>query len=127
MQFDYPDANVHAEKRAVTTTPMQKLFLLNSPFMLDRAKTLSARLARKRGGDRKRVREAYQLLFSREPEREEIQIALQFLQKRPADVSPSPGGEGGLSAQADGSSGKMSRWEEYAQILLASNEMLYVD
>ena len=33
MQFDYPDANVHAEQRAVTTTPMQKLFVLNSPFM----------------------------------------------------------------------------------------------
>jgi len=126
MQFDYPDANVHAEKRAVTITPMQKLFLLNSPFMLDRAKTLSARLARKRWGDTKRVREAYQLLFSREPDREEIQIALQFLQKRPADVSSSSWREGGLP-QADGPSGKMSRWEEYAQILLASNEMLYVD
>ncbi|HEV8542439.1 MAG TPA: DUF1549 and DUF1553 domain-containing protein, partial [Verrucomicrobiae bacterium] len=34
MQFDYPDANVHAEKRTVTTTPIQKLFMLNSPFVL---------------------------------------------------------------------------------------------
>ena len=33
MQFDYPDANVHAEKRSVTMTPMQKLFVLNSAFM----------------------------------------------------------------------------------------------
>ncbi len=35
MQFDYPDANVHAEKRSVTITPMQKLFMLNSPFMVE--------------------------------------------------------------------------------------------
>src|SRR5438876_7215273 len=32
-QFDYPDANVHGEKRSVSTTAMQKLFMLNSPFM----------------------------------------------------------------------------------------------
>src|SRR5204862_8305168 len=70
MQFDYPDANVHAEKRAVTTTPMQKLFLLNSPFMIERAKALSARLAKVRGSEKKRVQEAYQLLFNREPDRE---------------------------------------------------------
>jgi len=95
MQFDYPDANVHAEKRAVTTTPMQKLFLLNSPFMLDRAKALSQRLTANRVSERKRVQQAYQLLFNREPDREEMQIALQFLQKRPANVPPSPGSEGG--------------------------------
>ena len=34
MQFDYPDANVHAEQRSVSTTATQKLFMLNSPFML---------------------------------------------------------------------------------------------
>src|SRR5262249_48285781 len=39
-QFDYPDANVHAEKRSVTSTPTQKLFMLNSPFMLARARAL---------------------------------------------------------------------------------------
>src|SRR5262249_32611338 len=46
MQWDYPDANVHAEKRSATTTPMQKLFVLNSPFMLARAKALAARVKR---------------------------------------------------------------------------------
>ena len=44
MQFDYPDANVHAESRSTTTTAMQKLFALNSPFILDCAKSLSQRV-----------------------------------------------------------------------------------
>ena len=127
MQFDYPDANVHAEKRAVTTTPMQKLFLLNSPFMIERAKALSGRLAKVRGSERKRVQEAYQLLFNREPDREEMEIALKFLRKPAANASPSPGGEGKGEGGLPASSGGMSRWEEYAQILLASNEMFYVD
>ncbi len=108
MQFDYPDANVHAEKRAATTTPMQKLFLLNSPFMVERAKALAARLtADRKQSNKSRVEQAYRLLFSRDPEYVETKMALEFLRK-PATA-------------------EMSRWEEYAQILLASNEMFYVD
>ena len=108
VQFDYPDANVHAEKRAVTTTPMQKLFLLNSPFMIDRAKALAARIsAGHKTSDARRVEKLYQLLFCRAPDQPETRLALEFLRKPPV--------------------GQMTRWEEYAQILLASNEMFYVD
>src|SRR2546422_3637538 len=60
MQFDYPDANVHAEKRSVTTTALQKLFVLNSPFMLSQAKALAARLTSKpQESNRARVDRAY--------------------------------------------------------------------
>jgi hypothetical protein len=108
MQFDYPDANVHAEKRSATTTAMQKLFVLNSPFMIQRAKALAERL---RSEPTRRepfqIQRAYQLLFAREPSSEETGLALDFLHK-PAR-------------------GELSRWEQYAQLLLASNELLYVD
>jgi hypothetical protein len=110
LEYDYPDANVHAEKRASTTTAMQKLFLLNSPFILDRSRALAARLrSRPEEGDRERVRRAYLLLFSREPQEEEAELALRFL-RGPAEESSS-----------------MPRWERYAQVLLASNEMWYAD
>jgi hypothetical protein len=106
--FDYPDANVHAEKRSVTTTPLQKLFVLNSPFMLARSKALAARLtASAQEDDAARVKRSYRLLFGREPEAAEVGLALSFL-RRPAPAGP-------------------TRWEQYAQVLLASNEMLYVD
>ena len=110
MQFDYPDANVHAEKRAVTTTAIQKLFLMNNPFMLSESKMLATRLeatGRSSANDKKRIEEVYALLFGRAPETVEMKLAIEFLH-RPA---------------ASG----MSRWEEYAQLLLASNEMMYVD
>jgi hypothetical protein len=108
VQFDYPDANVHAEKRAVTTTPVQKLFLLNSPFMLSRAQALAARLTgNPKERDSARVQRAYQLLFGRAAERAELKMGLEFVHK-PAVA-------------------EMSRWEQYAQILLALNEMFYVD
>jgi hypothetical protein len=110
MQFDYPDANVHAEKRAVTTTPMQKLFVLNSPFMIERAKSLARRLtADAKESDRKRIERAYELLFARSPDKTELKAGLAWLRK-PAEASM-----------------KLTRWEQYAQVLLASNEMSYVD
>jgi hypothetical protein len=107
MQFDYPDANVHAEKRSVTTSPSQKLFMLNSPFILARAKAFSDRLAASADTDAGRIHNAYRILFSREPDRDELSVALAYLNK-PA-------------------SGDISRWDRYAQMLLVSNEMLYVD
>jgi hypothetical protein len=107
MQFDYPDANVHAEQRAVTTTAMQKLFMINSPFMIQRASALSARLEKEACEEEERVEHAYKLLFGRTASNAERSAALEFLEE-------APGAE-------------LSSWEQYAQVLLASNEMLYVD
>ena len=108
MQFDYPDANVHAEKRSVTTTATQKLFVLNSPFMLAQARALAARLtASSRESNLSRVERAYQLLYGRLASSAETKLALEFLGKAETPEMP--------------------RWEQYAQTLLAANEMLYVD
>ena len=108
MQFDYPDANVHAEKRGTTTTAIQKLFLLNSPFLIERAKHLAARVAAEAGPDEKaQIRQFHHWLFNREPDLDELQLAHEFL------VKPILG--------------ELSRAEQYAQLLLASNELWYVD
>ena len=108
MQLDYPDANVHAEKRTVSTTATQKLFMLNSPFMITQAHALADRLtADPKENNARRIQNSYRLLFGREPEKSETELALAFLRKPDAS--------------------EMSRWEQYAQLLLVSNEMLYVD
>jgi hypothetical protein len=105
MQFDYPDANVHAERRAVTTTPIQKLFVLNSPFVLDCAERFAQRTDC--STPRERIRRAYQFLFGRNPHPTEERAALDFLAK-PEDS-------------------EFTRWQQYAQVLFASNEFSYVD
>jgi hypothetical protein len=110
MQFDYPDANVHAEKRSGTNTATQKLFMLNSPFMLAQSKAFATRVAADAGeSGEARVRRAFRLLYAREPDGDELKLAADFL-GRPA-------------TQAGG----MTRWEQYAQALLISNEAMYVD
>jgi hypothetical protein len=114
VQFDYPDANVHAEKRSVTSTPAQKLFMLNSPFMLQQAKALAERLHHDApADDAARIDRAYRLVFARPPEPEELSLGLGFLH------GPAPA--------VDGATPAPTRWEQYAQILLASNEAMYVD
>src|SRR5262249_30624163 len=95
-QFDYPDANVHAEKRSVTTTPTQKLFLLNSGFMQSRAKALAARVAAYSTEVIARVRQVYRMVYSRNVDPAELRLALIFLHG-PASTG-------------------MTRWEQYAQI-----------
>ncbi len=112
MQFDYPDANVHAEKRAITTTAMQKLFALNSPFILDCAKSFAARVTSQTKRQEVQIRQAYRLLLGREPDATEVKMGLEFL-KSPQGRAPS--------------SPDFGRLEQYAQALMISNEMLYLD
>ena len=104
-QFDYPDANVHVAKRAVTTTPTQKLFAMNSEFIIGQAEALAAKLDQ--GALESRINEAYLSLFAREAKPAEIKLAVKFLDG-PKNES-------------------LSRWAQYTQVLLASNEFLYLD
>ena len=108
--FDFPDANVTSATRTTTTVPQQQLFVLNSDFFVRQAKNLAGRLQTEAGGDLKsKIAYAYQLLFSREPDEQEVELAQVFLQQ------PNEG------------NAKLSRLEQYAQALLASNEFLYID
>jgi Protein of unknown function (DUF1553)/Protein of unknown function (DUF1549) len=103
--FDFPDPNAHSARRAETVTPLQKLFVMNSPFMLRQAECLVERLSREAGATNDaRVERAYRLLFGREPGDEERRLAMEFLNS-PAENS----------------------WVQYAQVLLASNEFLMLD
>jgi cytochrome c553 len=111
--FDFPDPNITSERRAVTTVPLQQLFVLNSDFMVRQAKALAARVQGSTGGDEPvRVAQAYRLVFGRCATPEEIQFGVEFLTA--ADSSE--------SAQS-----ALTRWEQYAQVLLAANEFTFID
>ncbi len=103
---DFPDPTTHNPTRLPTTTPLQQLFTLNSPLVQQQAAALARRLhAEAPGGDEERIGRAYPLLFGRPATAAEVRLGREFL----------PGGP----------AGKM--WDEYAHVLLASNEFLFVD
>ncbi len=107
--FDFPDANVTADKRVSTTVPQQQLFALNSEFVAIQAKAFAARIEQLGKTDAERVAAAYRLAFQRAPEPREVELAERFLRLPPA------------------ANDQLSRWQQYAQALLASNEFLHVD
>lgn len=114
-RFDFPDPNAHNPRRSQTTTPLQKLFVLNSPFMVRQADALADRLlapkleSNAETTDAERVNAAYAWLFGRPAEVDEVAWAVEFV------------------SQAKDEEQRTGLWKEYAQVLLASNEFLMLD
>ncbi len=96
--FDFPNPLATSEARMPTNVPPQRLFLMNSPFVEERAKSLTAR---SEGPLEARVTRLYRLLFGRQPEARELAKAKEFL--------------------------AASDWTSYARALLGSNEFLFVN
>jgi hypothetical protein len=111
--FDFPDANITSEARTETTVPQQQLFVLNSPFFVAQARAVADRLRKEETDDEARVRRAYLLLYGRPVKDMELRIGLSYLS---APDDPAHSGKN-----------QLTRWERYAQVLLAANEFLYVD
>jgi hypothetical protein len=113
--FDFPDANITSDKRSETTVPQQQLFVLNSPFMVEQAKALSARLLADHGlqEDAARVNRAFLLAYSRPATSDETEAVCGFLR--------------GEDSEETKAVNKLSRWERAAQAILGANEFLYTD
>jgi hypothetical protein len=106
FDFAVPDQSV--ERRPMTTVPQQALFAMNSPFMSEQAKALAARTDKLTGDAR--VRELYRLVFARNPDASEIQVGLRFLEAPPGSERS-----------------QLTPWQQYAQVLLMTNEVMFVD
>jgi hypothetical protein len=112
--FDFASPDTHSPQRYETTVPQQALFLMNSPFVIEQARALANRADVLAPTEtRERIAYLYGLLYARPPTDGEVGIGLRFLEP-PAGDPP-----------AEGS--KLSAWEQYVQVLLLSNDFLFVD
>jgi hypothetical protein len=66
--------------------------------------------------DEQRIRTLYRLLYSRLPSDEELELGRVFLAAASASAN-TPSGE----------KSSLSRWEQYAQVLLSANELMYIE
>lgn len=108
---DFPDPVSHSGSRMPTTTPLQQLFVLNSSFLQGRAAALAGRVLREHPQDTPaQIRAVHRWLFAREATDEEIGIGSEFLATSQSD--------GVIADQA---------WRHYAQALLATNELQFVE
>ncbi|MCC2672841.1 MAG: Protein of unknown function (DUF1553)/Protein of unknown function (DUF1549)/Planctomycete, partial [Armatimonadetes bacterium] len=113
--FDAPSIVFNCTFRTPTTVPLQSLTLLNSTFVRARAAGLAARLAKEGGPDRAaRIRRAFVLVRSRQPDARELADAERFLAAQVAEYGGAPKGE-------------QPAWTDFCQSLLASNAFLYIE
>lgn len=108
--FDFAGPDQSAARRPETTVPQQALFGLNSPFVLEQVRGVLADAEIQSTADpEKRIRSLYRRILTRDPSPGELDLGLRFV-------------------QSDGmSDSQLSTWEQYVQILLLTNELMFVD
>lgn len=112
--FDFADPVQSCERRAQTTVPQQALFAMNSAFVIEQAKALAAQGDGAGRDARSRVASLYQRVLTRHPEAAEIESALRFLEQA-------------ARGKEDDKDSDLGEWEQLAQVLLLTNELLFVD
>ncbi|MDY3552586.1 PSD1 and planctomycete cytochrome C domain-containing protein [Gemmata sp. JC717] len=107
--FDVANPDTHSPQRFQTTVPQQALFLMNSPFVQEQAKSLAARkeVAAAKTAAAK-VTTLYRLALSRNPTADELALATRFV-------------------AGDDPKSAFGAWPQLAQVLLLSNEFAFVD
>jgi hypothetical protein len=108
--FDFPSPDASIAERPETTVPQQALFAMNSPFVINQAKLLAERSeVASVPTPVEKVTALYRLALQREPNSEERESAVAFVSQ--------PKSEGA----------ELDRVQELAQVLLLTNEFLFID
>ena len=108
--FDIASPDSSTPRRPRTTVPQQALFLMNSPLVIEQAQAVAAALPQGDSiDDGQRIAALYRTVLQRPPTSDEEAIGREFI------------------AAAQGGDMKLSAWEQYAQLLLLTNEVMYID
>ncbi len=105
--YDFPDVSQHVPGREVTTTPLQQLFVFNSPFFIRQAKVLAGHIDAN-ADHATAISGIYRRVFARKPSKKELAIGQAFLAAR---LKTHP-----KTARSD-----------YCQAILATTELIFVD
>jgi hypothetical protein len=117
--FDFANPDLHVAVRHETTVPQQGLYFLNGSFAADRARAL-ARIGHGLP-DRARIQDLHRRLFQRAALPSEVDAGLTFVAAAERDPDrPHPPRIGPPEA-------RLGPWEQYAHVLLLSNEFAFAD
>jgi hypothetical protein len=109
--FDFGDATTSNEARAQTNVAPQALYMMNSGFVDDRARSLARDLLGREPDAAQRISRAWFRILGREPAAGETRAALDYIAGFP---------------RAGGNGGALRAWTSFCRSLIASNEFLYV-
>jgi len=81
--FDFPDCGQIRSKRPISTTPLQALNLMNSPFVVEQAKAIADQALEETGGENQAaVIRCFERLVARMPEAEELRLGMQLASRQ---------------------------------------------
>jgi cytochrome c553 len=116
--FDFASPDATSAQRFVTTVPQQALFMMNSPFLIAQSKAAAAHTAPAHApATADDVRRLYRKVLARDAENTEVDAALQFLSEQ----------ESVPAEAAKPVSETLTPWEKLSQVLIATNEFVFVD
>ena len=122
--FDWPRMAPNCEVRRTSTVAPQSLMLMNSDFVLEFAGHFARRIEEEAGDDvANQIDRAWQLGYGRSPNDSEIATARAFLDEQTA-VFDKLSEEGSDDKSPDA---RQRALETLCQMLLSSNEFLYID
>jgi len=91
--FDFANPDMHNPQRSETTVPQQALFFMNSPFVLEQARSLAARVGTNEGVAsqnrelaEEKIRKLYRLAYQRDPTPVQLSKALRFIDSAGSDL-----------------------------------------
>ncbi len=117
--FDFADPNRSVGQREVSTVPAQALFLMNSPWVIERATWTAERILSEASNDAARVDRLFMLALGRLPTDQERRDSLAYLEET----------EELLGSEAKAPSDEQQALEPLEQLLstyLASGEFRYI-
>jgi len=100
--YDFPDPTMTAPQRDLTTSPLQQLFVMNSPFIQERAQDL-VKAVEKDADNNSKIRDMYHRVLDRDPTPKELDLAMSYI----------------------GAGDSSKTFPQYAQALLATNEVIF--
>ena len=129
--FDFAVPDATSPRRFVTTVPQQALFLMNSPFLHERARRLAAAIGHDASFDpTDDIRRLYRRVLSRLPDADELALAADFLHREAGPSAPRLDGWKPIMAGKVGGSladPPLAPWEQLAQVLLLTNEFMFME
>lgn len=110
--FDFANPDLHIAVRSETTVSQQALFAMNHPFVAGRAFEVASQLeSRTDASPSQRLHELYLRIYQRPPTARQMERGLHFLETAEVQLEP----------------GMLTPWQQLVQVLLLSNEFLFVD
>ncbi len=125
--FDWPRMAPNCDCRHSSTVTPQSLMLMNSDFILQESQRFAARVQAEAGEDpAARITRAWELAFSRAPDQSELASAQTFLTEQSAVFAEQTASQP-AAAEGNEITPAQRALATLCQMLLSSNEFLYVD